>query len=258
MKRIKDKLLLILFVIAAGAFLFESAGFARATLIESAEYQSQFEMYDIGVTLNENGDKVAWRNYTNDPDNPWSVNGNAKLFTKLKEFRYGITYPELLTVTNSGQIDEYVRVIVYKYWINEKGEKANDLDLNLIVLGFTKNKDWIVDTNYSTDERIVLYYAKVLAGNQSVKGGETTPAFMETMRVEGSVKDHVTQVIVKEDKENGYKTITTIYEYDGKSICVEVEVDAIQTHNAEDAALSAWGRQITITDEVLSLAEEDR
>ena len=257
MKRIKDKLLLILFVAAAGLFLLESVGFARATLIESADYQSQFEMYDIGVTLNENGKALAWRNYDKN-NQDWAVNGSASLFANLKELRYSVTYPELLTVTNSGQIDEYVRVTVYKYWINEKGDKVSDLDLDLIVLGFTESSDWIIDENYSTDERIVLYYTKVLAGTKTQAGGETTPAFMETMRIDGSIKDHVSQTIVKEDYENGYKVITTIYEYDGKSICVDVEVDAIQTHNAEDAALSAWGRQITITDGVLSLAEEDR
>ena len=35
--------------------------------------------------------------------------------------------------------------------------------------------------------------------------------------------------------------ITTIYKYDGVEFHVDVEVDAVQTHNAQDAIKSAWG-----------------
>ncbi|MCI8549582.1 MAG: hypothetical protein HFI68_03120 [Lachnospiraceae bacterium] len=35
--------------------------------------------------------------------------------------------------------------------------------------------------------------------------------------------------------------ITTVYKYDGVEFHVDVEVDAVQTHNAQDAIKSAWG-----------------
>ena len=35
--------------------------------------------------------------------------------------------------------------------------------------------------------------------------------------------------------------ITTTYKYDGVEFHVDVEVDAVQTHNAQDAIKSAWG-----------------
>ena len=44
--------------------------------------------------------------------------------------------------------------------------------------------------------------------------------------------------------------------YDGVSFRVEVEVDAVQEHNAEDAVWSAWGKRISVgEDGILSLVE---
>ena len=36
------------------------------------------------------------------------------------------------------------------------------------------------------------------------------------------------------------------YTYDGISFAIDIEADAVQTHNAEDAIRSAWGRDVTI------------
>ena len=36
-------------------------------------------------------------------------------------------------------------------------------------------------------------------------------------------------------------TVTTTYKYDGVEFHVDVEADAVQTHNAQDAIKSAWG-----------------
>lgn len=47
--------------------------------------------------------------------------------------------------------------------------------------------------------------------------------------------------------------IKTTYDYDGKQFRVEVEVDAVQDHNAEEAILSAWGRNVTVENGKLSL-----
>ena len=48
------------------------------------------------------------------------------------------------------------------------------------------------------------------------------------------------------EDENGYKTITTVYDYDGYSFQIEAEVDAVQTHNAVDAIKSAWGVDVDV------------
>ena len=48
---------------------------------------------------------------------------------------------------------------------------------------------------------------------------------------------------IHEDKET--HVITMIYKYDGVEFHVDVEVDAVQTHNAQDAIKSAWGVDAT-------------
>ncbi len=42
------------------------------------------------------------------------------------------------------------------------------------------------------------------------------------------------------------EVITTSYRYDGYWMCLEAEVDAVQTHSAEDAIRSAWGVGVTV------------
>ena len=41
--------------------------------------------------------------------------------------------------------------------------------------------------------------------------------------------------------------ITTTYDYEGVTLNLEAEVDVVQTHNAEDAILSAWGRKVSLS-----------
>lgn len=47
----------------------------------------------------------------------------------------------------------------------------------------------------------------------------------------------------------GQTVITTTYDYDGVQFNLEAEVDAVQTHNAADAILSAWGVRVNITND---------
>ena len=257
MKNMKRKIIVVAFILMAGTFLFSAFGATRAALITSGVYDSQFEMYDIGVTLNENGTPVAWRSYDSSTRD-WYVNGNTSLFSKLNSFRYGTQYQEALSVRNSGQIDEYVRVTIYKYWIDRNGNKAPAMDPDLIDLNLlTGDNGWIVDENYSTRERTVLYYTKPLKGTKTLKGGELSADFADSMTLDKDIKNYVKQETSTYDETSGYTVITTEYVYDGCQFCIDVEVDAIQTHNAEDAALSAWGRVIEIAEDgTLSLGKE--
>ena len=61
--------------------------------------------------------------------------------------------------------------------------------------------------------------------------GESTPAFTDTLTIDGDIAGRVRQTSVSS---GGYTTITTIYEYDGARFCVEAKVDAVQEHNAQD------------------------
>ena len=246
MKYLKNKIFLALFLLMGLIFLVSTVGGTRAALIESETYETQFEMYHIGITLNEGGKPLTWRNYQ---DGDWHVNADTELLKDLTEIKYGQLYKEELSVTNSGQIDEYVRVTIYKYWLDENGQKTSALDAKLIHLNLTDDADWILDTDYSTDERTVLYYALPL------ESGKTTPLFLNSIILDGSIKNYIIQTETAPDAD-GYTVVTNIYKYDGKTFCIDVEADGVQTHNAKEAAQSAWGRAITISGDRLSLAKE--
>jgi hypothetical protein len=240
------------FALAAGLLIFSSVGGARAALTYYSEtYSSRVEMYDIGVTLLENSTPVAWRNYdSKKADGTWDdVSGEllTNMLSEGEQLKLGETYPEQLSVKNSGTINQYVRVNIYKYWLSDEddGSKLQTLspeliNLNLVNLG----SDWILDEEASTEERTVLYYNKVL------NAGETTPLFADTISIDDSLAAKVTQTT---EAVGGYTTITTVYDYDGVRFCVEAEVDAVQEHNAEDAIWSAWGRRVNVSGGALSL-----
>lgn len=221
------------FVLAAGLLLFSSIGGARAALTYfSEDYVSNIQLHEIDVMLVENERQVT-----------------GELLTGLLEsgdsLKPGTAYKENLSVYNSGVINEYVRVSIYKYWIDENGEKIQSLspeliDLNLVNLG----TDWILDEEASTEERTVLYYNRILESQ-----GET-PLFADKLTIDRDVATSVSEV---RETSGSYTTITRVYEYDGARFCIEARADAVQEHNAEDAAWSAWGRRVSIDNGVLSL-----
>ena len=221
-----------------------AVGSARAALTYYSEnYTAQMEMYDIGVTLVEESAKgsknISSRDYAGS-DDAWKQNEGALLTDMLDEtdgkLVAGRNYKEALSVKNSGNIDEYVRVRIYKSWKNEDGSKETTLAPSLIELNLTQN-GWIVDENASTEERTVLYWPSVL------KVGESTPAFSDTLKIDNSITSKVTEHTTEE---NGLKTTTTTFNYNGVSFHVEAEVDAVQTHNAQDAIKSAWGVDVSV------------
>lgn len=243
------KATVIAFVLAMGLLLFSSVGGARAALTYfSDSYTSRVQMESIGVTLVENGQAVSNRDYKSASDGSWDENTGALLAGMLAEgeqLQLGRHYKEELCVRNSGTIDQYVRVNLYKYWLDKDGEKQRDLAPSLIGLNLVNiGSDWLVDEESSTTERTVLYYSKVL------ESGKTSSLFADSLAIDSIVGTKVTQTATKEGK---YTTIKTVFDYDGVRFCVEARVDAVQDHNAEDAIWSAWGRKVSISNGALSL-----
>ena len=237
------------FVLAVALLLFSSIGGARAALAYYSEnYSTRVQMYDIGVTLLENDKEISWRNYDSRKDNgSWLEEKGVLLENMVPEgekFKIGVWYPGELKVMNSGTINQYVRVSLYKYWLDENGEKVQTLTPDLIDLELQTDNGWMIDEESSTDERTILYYNRVL------ETGETSPAFAGRLKIDQSVTAKVTQTTEK--TANGSKIITT-YDYDGVQFCIEATVDAVQEHNVEDAVWSAWGRKVTVNDGILSL-----
>lgn len=193
---------------------------------------------EIGVSLIENGNvekPVTHRNYkSGDQEFDWDPEMGTILSDLIpagEKIKLGYRYPEQLSVLNSGSISQYVRVKVYKYWIDPQNEnkKYNGIPESLIKLDFNEN-DWTIDksANSSTDERTILYYKGVL------KAGEETENFLEYITIDPSVIDYAEKTITKDKN-----TVTWVA--DGKMFQLEVEVDAVQNHNANAAIKSAWG-----------------
>lgn len=240
------KTTLVLLLLAVVLLLSSVVGSTNAALTYFSEYYSaEVTVSNIGVTLNENGTAVNWRNYVGDAN--WDINAEGgKLFSNLlaegEELVLGKTYTEVCDVTNSGAIDSYVRVIITKSWVDAEGNKNTTLSPDLIELNVLEGNGWVIDTASSTPERTVLYYTNILPVEES------TPAFTDTLSINEAIGTKVIENVTV-DENTGYKTITYTHEYDGYTFNVEVEVDAVQTHNAADAIKSAWGVDVTVAED---------
>ncbi len=231
---------LLLLGVSVGLLLFSTVGSTRAALTYYSEnYAMEVTVGSIGVTLQENGTSVGYRNYIEDD---WSDSGSGELLTGLvpegESLLPGKRYGEQLSVLNSGAIDTYVRVILYRSWQDAQGGKLTELSPELIEFDFTENSGWIVDEKASTPERTVLYYTKVLPSQES------TPALCQAVGISNDIYREVEEVTVEETGEG--KVFETRYRYDGCWMNVKAEVDAVQTHSAAQAIKSAWGVDVDV------------
>jgi len=240
MARLKKFLLspratVLAFMVAAGLLLFSTVGGARAALTYFSEtYSSRVQLSDIGVTLVENGSRVSWQNSGEEQDAH-----TGELLTKLlaegEELRLSKPYEERITVSNSGTINQYIRVSLYRYWLDENGNKLQNLspetiDLHLVNLG----GDWLEDEAAATPERTVLYYSHLL------RSGEESAPLSDTLSISGDVAVQTAERTMADG------TVQTVYEYNGAKFVLEARVDAVQENNAQAAALSAWGREVAV------------
>lgn len=237
---------IVLIILVATILL--ASGFQTTTAVLtyfSDTYVTQAQMQQIGVSLIENGKEVSRFDDTEDelyiPEIP------------QEGLQPGKSYKEELRVKNCGgnlsdeneSIDEYVRVIVRKRWLNNDSKADTSLDPQHIQLHYVTD-DWIIDESQSTLEQTVLYYKNILKVN------EESSLFMDCLSIDAN--------ILKEAKvekvQDGNKVITH-YTYDDVQFELSVQVDAVQTHNAKDAILSAWGVQVNISEDgTLSLGGE--
>ena len=248
----------VAFALAAILLLFSTIGGARAVFVDESDfYKTRFRMYDIGVTLAENGEDRAWRNYVS------ADNGNASgawnqadpvIGTLLGDMtgkddkgnalpvQLEHAYDEVITAKNTGQINEYVRITIYRYWLDRDGNKLTTLTPDLIRLNFLEGGKWVRDPDTpDTAERCIFYYTDLLP-----VGGETDP-LTDTLTIDGSLAKYVTTNEMPTADGSG-KVIKKVYDYDGVQFVVEAQVDAVQEHNAKDAILSACGLNVDVDD----------
>ncbi|MDE7320179.1 MAG: hypothetical protein K2N46_10700 [Lachnospiraceae bacterium] len=231
----------LLFAASAVLLLASTVGSTRAALEYTSDaYAVQFNVPSIGVSLLENGEVVSSRDYEGDD---WVGTGEEG---KLLEGRFGEdeklvpgrVYDEELSVQNSGEIDSYVRVILTRSWKDAQG-KDTTLSPELIGLGLEES-GWIEDTaSEGSKERIILY------GRYPLAAGESR-TFCRTLKLDPSI---MTDIREERTPVSGGTQVTTTYRYNGYSFDLAAEVNAVQTHNAEDAIRSAWGVDVSIAED---------
>jgi len=209
----------LLSVLAAGLIGFGGINAAAAApRVESRQYGAEVVLSDISTSLVEtnagrDGVTVA----------PPSKEGMALLDTlvpKGETFTVGKEYKEELAVHNDGDIPQYVRVTVYRYWTDAEGKEIS-LEPGLIDVKWNEGA-WKIDTSASTDERTVLYYQSILAP------GETSAPLTKSVKIDTAVLSAI--------GEGGE------YEYEGVTFGLKARVDAVQDHNGTQAMTGAWGR----------------
>ena len=243
-KKSFPKITVLLLAAAVVLLVGSGVGSARAALTYYSEnYSVQMNMQSIGVSLVENDEVVSSRDYAS--EDQWDGTTEGTLLSKMlgedETFTPGKKYTEAISVKNSGNIDTFVRVILTKSWQDADGRKNTALSPDLIELNYLTENGWVVAEDQSTPERTVLYYTK------AVPVGESTPALSDTLRINPAIAQDVTKTV----KGN---TITYTYKYDGYSFHLNAEVDAVQTHNAQEAIKSAWGVDVSVTEDETGLS----
>lgn len=240
-------------LLSASALLLagSTVGSTRAALTYFSEnYSASVSISQIGVSIQENGQTVSSRDYAG--NDQWDETSTS-LFTDLLDTEKGETlalgkkYDDSITIKNSGSIDTFVRAVVTKSWQDKEGNKDTSLDPDFIRLNFLTENGWQIDESASTPERTVLYYTGLLAP------GESTAELLgeDALSIDSAVGTKVNQT----EKTTGEGTvITTEYAYDGYSFQVEIEADAVQTHSAAEAIKSAWGVDVTVSEDGNSIS----
>ena len=190
----------------------------------------------------ENGGIIAYRNY--------SESGNwEELFGEINfdGLEIGEDIEKRITIKNSGNISEFVRIIITKYWADKDENKIEnknggvDID-ELIELNFTGDENWLIDEARTTTERTLAYYKK------AIDVREETGALIDSIKISPDIYDY--GYTISED-ENGNITVN----YDINGLRMGIEVDAVQTHNAKVAIKSAWGIDVEISEDESTILE---
>ena len=252
-------------LLAAAALLLGGSGImaARAQLTYfSQDYDAKLYVNHMQVHLIENGEDVCGGRNT--------LDGETKVTGELaKHLGYsgsdegalgkaepGMVYREEIAARNGQDVDEYVRMTVRKYWVmtdedgkvvrDDEGNPVKDTSLSPDLIRLTYGRDkagvkaselynteaWQINEEESTAESTTYYLTSALGGSKD------SDMLFDRLMIDGSIAEKGT---MHESEKDGYKEFTYEYTYDGRAFFIEADVQAIQTHNAEDAIHSQWG-----------------
>ena len=256
------------------AALFLSAGtFAAAKTvldIQSEYYRAQFYLNHLQVHLIENDKDVCERaGHKNDLDSGSKVTGELATSLgydhkdgkaeKLGSIEPGKLYQEEIAAQNGSDIDEFVRLTVRKYWMEPKkdanGKVITDDSGNPVLVKSSKLKPsrihlyyngkegynsgaWALNKKEQNTESNTYYYKKDL------DPGAVSSLLFDKVSIDKEIIDLGEVNETTETYADGNKTKKVYkyeYQYDDCVFFIEADVQAIQTHNVNDAIKSQWG-----------------
>lgn len=225
-------------VIAIVALL--ATNMAQASLDDSSaarsdDYTADMSLSSLSVALKENNATVAATKEENAKEGTVTadytnllagINGGNPINAFGKKYDYS------LAAQNDGSQDEYVRVVVNRFWKKADDSKATTLSPEFIGLQFDE-ANWIVAGPEQTgvSEQYILY------SKNPIEAGSSLP-FLTHVSIDPAILDAGDIVPVK-DVSGDY--VTKEYDYADYKMAIDVEVSAVQTHNGADAIKSAWG-----------------
>ena len=260
-KRTTALLIAAALLVAGGAV----TGARAAFMAQSDLYRAQFYVNHLQVHLLENGRDVCGGENTLDNKETGALAaslgyGKEGDTVTLGAVDPGKAYREEIQAENRQNVPEYVRITVRKYWLKADGTKATDLSPALINFTFGakdsdkadwmdyNDTDWVLG-EFST-ESATYYYRKPLDAESK------TEFLFDKLRIDKAVMPDIhiatdeeikdptgpyADYVTVEETTEGKKIYTYSYKYDGYTFYIEADVQALQTHNAQDAIHSAWG-----------------
>lgn len=229
-------------VIAIVALL--ATNMAQASLDDSSaarsdDYVADMNLSSLSVALVENGATVAATKEGNAKEGA-VTEAYTNLLAGINDGNpinaFGKKYEYSLAAQNDGSQDEYVRVVVNRYWKKADGSKATTLSPEFIGLQFDE-ANWIVAGPEQTGvpEQYILYSKKPIGVGSSLP-------FLTHVSIDPAILDEADFVSVKGVSGN---YVTKEYDYADYKMAMDVEVSAVQTHNGADAIKSAWGVDVS-------------
>lgn len=221
-------------LLAAAVVLLGSGGVmgakAAPNITANSPYDATLELNSLAVDITE---QVAGGKEV-------TVSDGALTLTNDKTLTIGKNYDDVIGVKNSGAADEYVRVIVRRYWTDADGKR---LDLSPDYIDLKATSGW-TKAKGSNEEYSIYYLSSPLASGES-------KALFKGFRISESVKTEGKKIVIgsKEydsDEEaaaaaTAGDVITYTYTYNGCKFNVEAEAQSVQTHNSAEAIRSLWG-----------------
>lgn len=240
-------------LIGAGGF---GTAWAASPAIRGEYYNAWFYLNHLQVHLLENGEDVCSGTNTLDgaakvhgtllshgayTESPAKFKGTAAAGDKdyseslMGSVEAGRKYEERIAAQNGSDVPIFLRMTVRKFWVKD-GQKVTTPLPERIQLTYGdkayNDASWVINPVEHTEESDTYYYRTTLAA-----GAVTDDLFDQLM-----IDSDLAKVEEYKTSTQGNKQVYSYrYRYNGYAFIIEADVQAIQTHNIDQAIPSQWG-----------------